>query len=291
MIRKILTTISAAVLATGLALPADAQQLAKDVFGSFAAANQGPASPIGGYARGCASGNVQLPETGPSWQAMRLSRNRNWGQPELVDFLIGLSRAAQQVGWQGIYVGDMSQPRGGPMTSGHASHQLGLDADIWMLPPSSLSLTRAQRENLSSQSVVARNGIEPSGLWSPQHMAIIRAAARDPRVQRIFVDPVAKWAMCQTETGDRSYLRKIQVVNNHDYHFHVRLRCPAGNRACDGQAEVPAGDHCGAAADMIRDRIDPSRVKPVPADPNYRHPRSFTMADLPNQCQSVAASR
>ena len=89
---------------------------------------------------------------------MRLSRNRNWGHPELVDFLIGLSRVAQQAGWRGLYIGDMSQPRGGPMTSGHASHQIGLDADVWMLPPSSLALSPAQRERISSASVVARGG-------------------------------------------------------------------------------------------------------------------------------------
>ncbi len=57
--------------------------------------------PIGSYARGCAAGMVELPETGPSWQAMRLSRNRNWGQPEMIVFLQQLSVAAQQVGWAG----------------------------------------------------------------------------------------------------------------------------------------------------------------------------------------------
>jgi hypothetical protein len=45
---------------------------------------------------------------------------------------------ARDIGWgKGLYIGDISQPRGGPMTSGHASHQIGLDADIWMLPPRS----------------------------------------------------------------------------------------------------------------------------------------------------------
>ena len=39
---------------------------------------------IGFYARGCMAGGAALPVDGPAWQAMRLSRNRNWGQPELV---------------------------------------------------------------------------------------------------------------------------------------------------------------------------------------------------------------
>ncbi|SMO74296.1 penicillin-insensitive murein endopeptidase [Paracoccus laeviglucosivorans] len=287
MIRKILT---AAVLAVATALPVAADPLAKDVFGSVPGPTGGAPAAIGFYSKGCISGAVQLPESGPSWQAMRLSRNRNWGHPELVGFLIGLSRVAQQVGWPGLYIGDMGQPRGGPMTSGHASHQLGLDADIWMLPPRSLSLTRAQRESLSSQSVVNRAGTAPSALWSGAHMAIIRAAAMDPRVERIFVDPVAKVSMCQTETGNRAYLRKIRPINNHDYHFHVRMACPPGS-VCQKQDPPPPGDGCAEAAEWIKNRIDPSRVKPVPPDPNYRHPRSYRLSEMPQQCQLVGTAR
>ena len=63
---------------------------------------------------------------------MRLSRNRNWGHPKLVEFLERLSAKGAKVGWPGLLVGDMAQPRGGPMLTGHASHQVGLDADIWL---------------------------------------------------------------------------------------------------------------------------------------------------------------
>ena len=154
MIRALKSVLAAALLAA-TALPAAADPLAKEVFGAQRGSNGGPAAAIGFYSKGCASGNVQLPETGPTWQVMRLSRNRNWGNPQLVDFLVGLSRQATQYGWRGLYIGDMSQPLGGPMVTGHASHQIGLDADIWMLPPPSLHLTAAQREKISSQSVVA----------------------------------------------------------------------------------------------------------------------------------------
>src|SRR6201990_2759550 len=85
---------------------------------------------IGYYPRGCLQGGVELPTTGPTWQVMRLSRNRNWGHPRLIKFLERLSAHAAKVGWPGLLVGDMSQPRGGPMITGHASHQVGLDADI-----------------------------------------------------------------------------------------------------------------------------------------------------------------
>ncbi|MDO5648616.1 penicillin-insensitive murein endopeptidase [Paracoccus sp. (in: a-proteobacteria)] len=286
MIRK---TLTAAAMMLGMALPVAADPLAKDVFGSFRTPSQGPAVSIGYYSQGCAQGMVQLPESGPSWQAMRLSRDRHWGHPVMIDFLIGLSRAAQQAGWQGLYIGDISQPRGGPMTSGHASHQIGLDADIWMLPPSSLNLSRQQRENLSSVSVVARNGLGLSNNWTQGHFQIMRAAARDPRVERILVDPVAKVAMCQMERGDRSWLRKVRPINAHDFHFHVRMACPQGS-ICRRQDAPPAGDGCAEAQEWINNRANPSRVKPTPPDPNYRHPRTYRMSDLPSQCYTVANS-
>lgn len=286
MIRK---TLTAAAVLMGLALPASAQSLAKDVFGAFRTASGGPAVSIGNYSQGCAQGLVQMPESGPSWQSMRLSRNRNWGHPEMIGFLQGLSRAAQQAGWRGLYIGDISQPRGGPMTSGHASHQLGLDADIWMLPPSTLGLSPQQRENLSSVSVVANGGTALSGNWTGGHMSIMRAAARDPRVERIFVDPVAKVAMCQMETGNRDWLRKIRPINNHDFHFHVRMNCPAGS-ICQTPNPIPAGDGCAEAQEWINIRIDPSRAKPSTPDPNYRHPRTYRMSDLPAQCSTVASA-
>ena len=290
MIRNFKTAakgLAAAVLLAALAIPvatpAAANPLAKDVFGSIRASNGGPAGAFGGYSRGCSTGSIQLPETGPTWQAMRLSRNRNWGNPQLVDFLMGLSQQAVRAGWQGLYIGDMSQPMGGPMTSGHASHQIGLDADIWMLPPSSLRLSPAQREKLSSQSVVAKGGTAPSPLWSASHHAIIRAAASDPRVARIFVDPVAKVAMCQNERGNRAYLRKIRPINNHDYHFHVRLSCT--NQGCENQAATPPGDGCEEAAQWIRNRINPPPA--TPGDPDYRHPRSFRLSEMPRTCQAL----
>ena len=70
-----------------LAQPALSETLAAKLFVAKTHPTSGAALPIGTYARGCAAGNVELPETGPTWQAMRLNRNRNWGHPELVDYL------------------------------------------------------------------------------------------------------------------------------------------------------------------------------------------------------------
>ena len=149
------------------------------------------AAPHGGYAKGCLAGGEQLPESGPTWQAMRLSRNRNWGHPETVDFIRDLSAyAAKQKGWAGLYIGDISQPRGGPMLTGHRSHQIGLDVDIWMLAPKRLNLSRTERESISSDLDAPRQGgLCQQATGRRQHHNILKAAARDKRVARIFVFP------------------------------------------------------------------------------------------------------
>ena len=68
--------IIACFLSLCIALPAvAAEKEAKQLFGAKRTpSKQAPAS-FGGYAKGCQAGAAQLPETGPTWQAMRLSRN------------------------------------------------------------------------------------------------------------------------------------------------------------------------------------------------------------------------
>ncbi|SHH62866.1 penicillin-insensitive murein endopeptidase [Marivita hallyeonensis] len=262
---------------------------AKQLFGNVPNASRQAPAAIGGYAKGCMAGGVELAETGPTWQAMRLSRNRNWALPTTVDFVQDLSRiAARQPGWNGLYVGDMQQPRGGPMLTGHRSHQSGLDADIWMRPADRLNLTRTERENISSISMRRANGAFVNSSWTQAHRNILKAAAQDPRVDRIFVFPGAKVDMCKAETGDRSYLRKIRPWWGHHYHFHVRLSCPRGMRGCVSQDPVPRGDGCADAERWVNNILNPP-----PPDPNAPPPRprrELTMADLPAQCSAVLAA-
>jgi penicillin-insensitive murein endopeptidase len=286
-------------LCMALALPASAEALANRLFGAHDAPSRQEPMPIGSYARGCAAGLVELPETGPSWQAMRLSRNRNFGHPVMIDYLVGLSRAAQQIGWAGLYIGDISQPRGGPMTSGHASHQIGLDADIWMLPPRRLDLSRAEREEISSIPVRSADQRSVTENWTASHHALLRAAASDPRVDRIFVAAAVKIEMCRTaRASDKKWLQKIRPVAGHDTHFHVRLKCPPGARLCETQKPTVAdlskgGNGCDDTLMWwVTDYLDPPKPtkKPKEPAPRERHPREFTMADLPRQCASVLSS-
>jgi len=286
-----ITLILAFILGLGaVGSGVQAQQLAKQQFGAMRNASTQEAAPFGSYAKGCISGAEQLPETGPTWQAMRLSRNRNWGHPETIDFIKDLSAyAAKQPGWNGLYIGDISQPRGGPMLSGHRSHQLGLDIDIWMLPTSQLNLSRKQRENISSVSLRRDGGAYVNTSWSGAHHRIMKKAAQDKRTARIFVFPGAKVQMCKDEKGNRKWLRKIRPWWGHHYHFHVRLACPKGARGCVNQSPPPRGDGCADAQKWVDDILNPPPPKPNAPKPKPR--RELRLADLPQQCANVLVSR
>ena len=287
--------VVAVVLSLVVALPLSAAPEAKQLFGAAKKGSIQRAAPLGSYAKGCAAGSVTLPETGPTWQAMRLSRNRNWGHPTTIDFIQKLSaKAAQLPGWNGLYIGDISQPRGGPMLSGHRSHQIGLDIDIWMLPANNLKLSRREREKISSISLRRAKGAYINDKFTPQHMEIMKAAAKDKRTARIFVFPGAKVAMCNAEKVNRRWLRKIRPWYGHHYHFHVRLACPKGARGCKDQNPPPAGDGCADAQKWVNDILNPPKAKP--RDPNAPKPkprvrREYVLSDLPQQCADVLRSR
>jgi penicillin-insensitive murein endopeptidase len=273
-----------------LANPDDPKTPAKELFARRATAAPLQARSIGFYARGCLAGAVAMPINGRTWQVMRLSRNRNWGHPDLISFLEQLSQKAPTVGWRGLLVGDISQARGGPMLTGHASHQVGLDADIWLTPMPNRELTRREREEMSATMVVAasRTDVDPD-VWTPAHAGIIKAAAEDPKVERIFVNAAIKKALCRSTDSDRSWLQKVRPMWGHDYHFHIRMRCPPGSPDCKPQDPVPAGDGCGKELDWwFRDAV----IKPKPApkpDPDAKpKPKpQITMAGLPPACRQV----
>ena len=261
--------------------------LAKQLFGTKGRPADLPAAPYGGYSNGCLAGGQQLAETGPTWQAMRLSRNRNWAHPEMLDFVQDLSRqAAALPGSNGIYVGDMSQPSGGPMLTGHASHQIGMDADIWLMP-AALGLSRPQRESVSAVSMRRAGGAYTNERWSSFQHELIKAAAKDPRVARIFIFPGAKVQMCNDETGDRSWLRKVRPWYGHHYHFHVRLSCPDDAPECVDQTPPPPGDGCADAQRWVNDILNPP--PPDPNAPRAAPKQELRMADLPAACQAVLA--
>ena len=274
------------------------QRPAKELFGYTLGPAPMKPRPIGFYTKGCLAGGMQLPKTGPAWQAMRLSRNRNWGHPVLVGFLKKLALDAQEKdGWPGLLVGDMSQPRGGPMLSGHRSHQVGLDGDIWLTPMPKKVQSYKQRERRSAISMLAKGGlkVDPKK-WSTERAKLIRRAAMAPEVARIFVHPAIKKALCETADkigNSRSWLRRVRPWYGHHYHFHVRLRCPKGMRGCRNQPNPGIGDGCGKELDGWFERLRPKKVK-KPIKPKkkkkIRKRRPLTLASLPIACTTVIAA-
>ena len=289
-----LSAICAAITLVQMsAAPAVAEPAAKVLFGAKTrAANLAPRS-FGSYVRGCLAGGAMLPVNGPAWQAMRLSRNRNWGHPELVAYVERLALDAKaHDNWPGLLVGDLAQPRGGPMVSGHRSHQIGLDADIWLNPMPPHRLTHEEREKISAVSILASDklSINPE-VWTPGHVKLLKRAASYPQVARIFVHPAIKKAVCEAAGVERRWLRKIRPWWGHHYHFHVRLKCPRGKPGCANQAPPPPGDGCGKQLDYWFEKLK-NAMKPrkKPKKPLKKRP-PLTMAQLPSACRTVLAAK
>lgn len=242
------TIFALAGLAAAIVLPSEpmADPLAKEVFGGQRLPAATNAAVHGSYSKGCFAGGVAIAADGPNWQSMRLSRNRRWGHPEMISLLERFSREAVQDGWSGLLIGDVSQPRGGPMLSGHASHQLGLDADVWFVPmPANRRLSPNEREKMEFVSMLKPNSLYVDDRkWTPAHAAVLRRAASYQNVERILVHPGIKKKLCDTVSGDRSWLRKVRPFWGHDSHFHVRIGCPAGSSGCRRQEATPSGDGC-----------------------------------------------
>ena len=278
-----------AVMAVSLAGggPAMAETPAKELFGGVSTPAPLEARAIGFYSRGCLAGAAPLAVTGAHWQAMRLSRNRNWGHPVLIDYIRRLAADANRLdGWRGLLVGDLAQPRGGPMLTGHASHQIGLDADIWLTEMPDRVLTEREREDISAISMLKDGTLHTDpAKFSDGHKRVIARAASYPEVARIFVHPGIKRGLCEwaDRTGiDRGWLRKVRPWYGHHYHFHIRLSCPAGMAGCRDQDPPPAGDGCGSelAWWFTEEPWRPNPNPPAPKPP-------LTMAALPDACRTV----
>ena len=267
---------------------------AKRLFGSFKRPTTGAARAIGFYSKGCMSGAAQLPLTDPSpdpaWQVMRPSRNRNWANPAMVSLVERLARDAKKYdSWNGLLVGDMSQPRGGPMASGHASHQVGLDADVWLTPMPTRILTTAERENMSAKLVVKDRKTIDNAVWDDAHARLIKRAASYPEVERIFVHPPIKAALCQWATGDRSWLAKVRPYFGHNYHFHIRIACPKDSPTCKPQpvARPQDGTGCGKELAWWMGDIPWTKPKRNPNAPPVKPPPPLTLSGLPAECRAV----
>jgi penicillin-insensitive murein endopeptidase len=264
--------------------PSNPRLPAKEVFGRALTPIEAQARSIGFYSRGCLAGAKALPVDGESWQVVRLSRNRMWGNPAMIAFLERFSRKAKAEGvWNGILVGDISQPRGGPMLTGHASHQIGLDADVWLTPMPDRRLSREERETMSAVDMVSEDGRSVTAHWTPAPAAIIKAAAEEPEVERIFVNAAIKKALCETARG-QPWMNKVRAYWGHNYHFHIRIKCPVGDSGCEQQDPVPPGDGCDKSLAwwFTDEALHPRQGLPKPPLP---------VAALPPECRKVVLEK
>ena len=205
----------------------------------------GPAQAIGSPANGCLAGGQALPLSGPGWETLRPERNRFWGHPDLVNFIQDMAGRTASLGT--LLIADMAQPRGGHMAYGHGSHQNGLDVDIlYRLGVQPLSEDERARplmdEVIDGQAFIA-------GRWDERQTALVKIFAEDSRVERIFVNAAIKRQLCKAARSQNEWLRKLRPWWGHADHFHVRLKCPAGDPHCVTGPALPPGLGCGSELD------------------------------------------
>ncbi|WP_150539110.1 penicillin-insensitive murein endopeptidase [Actinobacillus vicugnae] len=236
---------------------------------------------IGGYSNGCIIGAQPLALKGEGYQVIRSARNRFYGHPDLLSFLQRLAQNTKNAGLPPILIGDMGMPAGGRFSSGHASHQTGLDADIWFRFGPMDEQTAKNPAGLATLMVNRDAQVVDERVWTAQHATMVKLAAQDTRVDRIFVNPAIKVKLCNTAGRDRGWLRKVRPWYGHDSHMHVRLSCPQNAPNCENQAPVPAGDGCGAELY--------SWFEPAPA--GSMASKAKVLPTPPVQCQMILSSQ
>jgi penicillin-insensitive murein endopeptidase len=256
----------------------------------------GPVQVIGGVSLGCIGGAESLPESGPGYVSIRRQRNRHYGHPHTLKLVQGLGAALKQRRADRlVMIGDLSQPRGGRMSSMHRSHQNGMDVDVWLTLATSVEdAKKLAPEGKDPPSMLQEDKRLLSKHWGDDQLFLIKTAAQDPGVERIFINPGLKLALCASQGMQTEWLRKLRPWWGHDAHFHVRLKCPEGSPKCKSQPPLPTGTGCGIElaswfkpkpkADLKPVKKDPQPAKPV-------KPRPPPPPQILPECQPLLAYR
>ena len=271
----------------------EALRLRAAAFSRFRTPLRASAQSVGAYANGCVLGAAALAPSGPNYEVLHLQRHRRFGHPALLSYITHLAREAKKQGIGPLLIGDLSQPRGGPTPNGHKSHQTGLDVDIgftrqaWLL---SRKPTAEEREEMMPPAVVDLKSRTLTSAYGPKVERLIELAARDSAVERVFVNPHVKEALCKKHLRDRSWLRVVRPWTAHHDHLHVRLKCPLGSPTCEAQAPVAPGDGCDEVDRWIADEIRRAQPPVTPAEPRPPAPPPPPpppLPPMPAPCQAL----
>lgn len=135
-----------------------------------------------------------------------------------------------------ILVGSLSQPGGGKV-SGHASHQNGLDADVYFI--------RVNDQELGNLVV---NGRVSRNFDTIKNYEFIKALVSTNRIRKVFVNRAIKRALCSYSRlqglENDPLQRKIAIESGHINHVHVRITCPITSPSCREQLDFLKNTEC-----------------------------------------------
>lgn len=219
---------------------------------------EGGTQVIGFYSLGCLVNAETAAISSAKWEAVNTFRNRYYAHPSMLEFLEYLGTETLNGFKKKIVIGDIGLPGGGPTTSGHASHQTGLDVDLrYRFYPAGKKMSDQERskfaapdiaihkvETLAPKKYRLRSELVGSKLDSLVVKSLEKSALHS-KVERIFVSPPIKKQLCAIfKKGDGpaasypEWLVKISPYFGHSDHYHVRLACPADSPDCLKQDPV-----------------------------------------------------
>jgi penicillin-insensitive murein endopeptidase len=243
--------------------------------------SSGLARSIGLPGAGCVQGAAPLPRRDRTYVVVHPERKRDFGHPDLIAYLREVAAAARKRKLGPLYIGDLGQPRGGPTPTGHRSHQNGLDVDLWYGPPAH---PFAPGKSATPASVVELRTSKMLPAWNPRAASLLELAASRASVDRIFVHPAVKRALCQDKTTRGPWLARLRPWWGHHDHFHVRLRCPASSPDCTPQPALTGGEGCDASLDWWFS-VDAKKTAAKRGPPGEGAPA------MPEPCEALVAER
>lgn len=204
---------------------------------------------IGFYSEGSLLNASHLNDEGEGFIKLFRERDRAWGTNELVTLIADTAQMMKEAypDTEHLQIGDLGQKTGGKITR-HSSHQNGLDVDIVYYRENHQEQGLNETDGFVEQFVV--NGKLTPNFDLERNWALIKSLGHNPKVGRMFVDPVIKKSLCAYAKAEKDFLdhtealRKVRPLTGHADHVHVRLNCPESSSRCVKQDPPAEGSGC-----------------------------------------------